>query len=87
VTIVAISSDSLETSREFAEDDDFPFPLASDLDLEVVDAWGVRHRGKDLAVPSVFVVDRNGVVRFVKIGESISDRLSVEDLLAAVDGV
>ena len=40
-----------------------------------------------MAVPAVFVVDREGVVRYRQIGESITDRSSLEELLAAVEGL
>jgi len=82
-----VSSDSPETAAAFAEDDEIPFPLVSDPALSAIRAWGVRHRGKDLAVPAVFVVDRSGIVRYRKIGETISDRGASEEILAALDGV
>ena len=82
-----MSSDSLDTGLEFSVDDELGIPLASDPDLSVIQAWGVRHRGKQMAVPAVFVVDREGVVRYRQIGESITDRSSLEELLAAVEGL
>ena len=82
-----VSSDPLETSLEFAQDDEFEFAMASDTELVAIRAWGVRHRGKDLAVPAVFVVDRSGIVRYRRIGEDITDRAGLEKLLAAVEGI
>jgi peroxiredoxin len=45
------------------------FPLLSDADLAVTDAWGLRHReplgpaGGDIPRPAVFVVDGTGAIR------------------------
>ena len=86
-TIVAVSTDSNETSVEFAYDDVPGIALAPDPEMTVIGAYGVRHRGKNLAVPAVFVVDRSGIVRYRRIGESISDRAVLAELLATVEGL
>jgi peroxiredoxin len=85
--VVAVSTDDLETAREHAFDDELPFELASDVEMTAIRAWGVRHKGQDLAVPSVFVVDRDSVLRFAEIGESINDRALLSDLLAVLEEV
>jgi thioredoxin-dependent peroxiredoxin len=41
VSIAAINDDPIETHRAFAAKYDFPFPLASDADRRVCDAYGV----------------------------------------------
>jgi peroxiredoxin Q/BCP len=41
VSLVAINEDSLATHQAFAEKYDFPFPLASDSDRRVCNAYGV----------------------------------------------
>ena len=40
--------------------------------------------GQDIAVPSVFIVGKDGRIHFRYIGESISDRPSPSDLIEAI---
>jgi peroxiredoxin len=61
------------------------FPLLRDADLKVANAYGVAMKGKDIAVPAVFVISREGRIVFKAIGESPADRASLSDILAAVD--
>ena len=82
--VVAISSDDLATSTAFARDEKLSYPLLADPDMAAILAWGVRHRGKSMAVPAVFIVDRDGIVRWRRIGESISDRTDIEEILDAL---
>lgn len=50
------------------------FPLLADPGLEVASRYGVAMKGRDIAVPSVFIVDRAGRIVFSKIGENVIDR-------------
>lgn len=68
-----------------------PFPLLSDLNREVVQAYGVmytpesRHREGfyGLAKRSVFVLDRQGIVRYAWIRDDALVQPDVEAVLAA----
>ena len=44
-------------------------------------------QGEEIAVPSTFVVSQDRVIRFKKVGESITDRPSPDDVLKAVDAL
>ena len=68
--LVAVSVDPLPTAASTVKDESLTFPVASDPEAVAIRAWGVKHKGKTLAVPSVFIVDRDGIVRFRKIGET-----------------
>jgi len=48
-------------------------------------AYGVAMEGRDIAVPSVFVVLPNGTIFWKQVGESIADRPSNAELLDVVD--
>lgn len=50
------------------------FPLLSDADLRIAAAYGVAMEGRDIAVPAVFVVARDGTITWKHVGESITDR-------------
>ncbi len=88
VSLAAISTDDLEDARNMAELSGAGFPILSDEDGAVARDYGVYNLLNDgVAAPSAFIItpDRRIVWRFV--GESISDRPAVEEILAQVDGV
>lgn len=64
IQIVGVSTQSPESHREFIAEHDLPFPLLSDEDGELTEAFGVNtHLG--LASRVSFLIDAEGVVRAV----------------------
>ena len=63
---------------------DAPFPLLLDIDLQAVDALGIR---ADLSKPATYILDKQGEVRFAYVGQSLSDRPSVNALLEQLDQI
>ena len=63
-SVIAVSADSLESHRAFAERlGDPPFPLASDTALETTRAYGVVDDGDPgRARRAIFLIDRDGTV-------------------------
>ena len=59
-----------------------PFPLLLDADLNAVKALGISG---DLAKPSTYILDTKGNVVFAFVGETTTDRPSVQALLAQLD--
>ena len=61
------------------------FPFLLDEDRAVTKAYGIYHRlGRDainIARPATFVVDRNGVLRFVYVSAGQTDRPGVDLVL------
>jgi peroxiredoxin len=70
-----------------------PFPLLSDLNREIVREYGVmytpenRHREGFYGVSkrAVFVVDRDGVVRYAWITDDSLQEPNVDEVLTAVE--
>ncbi len=62
--VLAISSQSVESHEKFSAKHGFQFPLLADVDKSVAGAYGTLG---PLGFPrrSVFVVDRQGIVRYV----------------------
>jgi peroxiredoxin Q/BCP len=61
--VIAISADSLESHRRFAEKlGGVPFPLASDENLEAAGLYGVAGDDGKRCRRAVFVIDRGGKV-------------------------
>ena len=82
---VAIAVTATFSQQQFARDLQLSYPLLSDWNREVSQAWGVAytewkgHRG--VAKRSVFVVDRAGVVRYRWVTD---DALQLPDITEAV---
>jgi len=86
--ILAISNDHVRTIREFAKTVKAPYPLLSDRDNIVLRAYDVYLEGEDVAQRSLFVVDKEGVVRFkhVYLTEP-ADLIPNAKLLEILDGL
>lgn len=64
--IVGISADSIKSHFGFLERlGGLPFPLLSDTERKVIQMYGVLNDKGTGAQRSIFVVDRDGVVRYV----------------------
>jgi peroxiredoxin len=82
---VGIAVTATFSQQQFASDLQLSYPLLSDWNREVSSAWGVAytewkgHRG--VAKRSVFVIDRDGVVRYRWVTD---DALQLPDIEEAV---
>ncbi len=67
------------------------FPFLLDEDRQVTKAYGVYHRlGRDainIARPATFVVDRSGLLRFIYVGASQTDRAAIETVVGAAKSI
>lgn len=90
-TVAAVSVDSVEDSANFNQQWRFPFPLLSDPDLRVIDAYGARHphghEGKDIAKPSTIIIDPNRTIRFKYIGKDPTDRPTDNEILFMIQQI
>lgn len=67
--MIAIAPDTAEGVAKFVRDNDYPFALAADTDHVVFDAYDVASKLMSLGQrPALFVIDREGVVRFDSVG-------------------
>ncbi len=84
-TVAAVSADSVQDSADFNQQWRFPFPLLSDPNLQVIDAYGARHPnghdGKDIARPTTLIIDSNKIIRFKYIGKDPTDRPTDNEIL------
>ena len=80
--LLAISVQEPDIGQQVSELLDLQYPVLSDPGRLAVDAYGVYDLlGDSLATPSVFVIDTDGVVMWVYVGESSGDRPSNEMIL------
>jgi peroxiredoxin len=81
VGLVAISVDSRQESAALAEKLGIGFPLLQDEGLATALAYGVAMEGKDIAIPATFVVGRDRSIAWKRVGESVTDRPDVDEVL------
>jgi thioredoxin-dependent peroxiredoxin len=62
--VVGISTDSVESHRNFARHHDLPLRLLADTDRNVADLYGAQSLIPGKVARSVFVIDAKGVVRY-----------------------
>jgi len=62
--VVAISIDKPEKSRELADKLKIPFPILSDVDHTVIDAYGLYNAEGKISKPATLVLDSKGIVRW-----------------------
>jgi peroxiredoxin len=89
--VVAVVVDPVAQNAAVTRKLGLGFPILSDPDLAMIDAYGLRHAngipGSDIARPATFVLDANGVVRWRDLTENYRVRPRPEDVLRAVDAV
>lgn len=94
--LYAISVDLPETSKSFAQKiaadgkGEVNFPILSDLDHKVIDAYGLRdpaYEGQQfygIPHPAVYVIDKKGRVVWTKIESDYKLRASNDEIRAAL---
>jgi len=58
-----------------------PIGVLYDRDMELVKRMGIT---SEFAIPSTFVIDERGVIRYSYVGRDIEDRPAAEDILTAI---
>ena len=93
IQLVAISYDSAENLKEFADKNKITFPLLSDAGSKTIDAYGVRNektepgsRQDGIPHPGTFLVDKDGVVR-AKLFYSVVRRHTPAELIEAAEKI
>lgn len=87
---MAISTDSVESLRIFKEEKlGFDVTLLSDAGRQVISQYGLMHPkghgGEDIARPATFIVDKEGVVHWVRVAQNFMVRPAPEEVLEALE--
>lgn len=84
--LIALSGDAPADLKETIENYDIEYTLLSDAGVAFGQAMGVAFKaGRGaLPVPSVFIVDTKGHIRFVHADPKYSQRLDPQVMLAAI---
>lgn len=83
VRVIGISRDSAESHRAFKEKHKLPFTLLSDPDLEVAELYDSK--GMLGMKRSLFLVDGEGVIRYLHIETLPVFRRAREEVIAAIE--
>lgn len=87
--VLGISGNAPFSQKAFADFAKINYPLLSDRDGKVMQAYGVYDESRRLAKRSYVIVDKDGIVRFLDIRPTNSEKdlLSTQQLLDAVKKV
>ncbi|PYN43549.1 MAG: hypothetical protein DMD95_13515 [Candidatus Rokuibacteriota bacterium] len=90
--ILAISPDSNERSQALAERLRARYRFLTDRDLTVTRRYGLVHarggnKGQDVPRPTTVVIDRQGIVRWLSLADSIQVRPEPGEVSRAVRGL
>ena len=88
IRVVGISVDPREINRRQAQKLGYTFSLLSDPDAKVIRRYDVLHpgagpKGADIARPAEFLLDSDGIVRWVNLTDNIAVRARPEQVLEA----
>jgi len=86
--LLAIAPDTLEHVREFFQRHDIPFPCLPDPDRRVYRQYDVKSAMVSLGQrPGLFIVDREGIVRYAYLGWQQWEIPSIEETLRELDAL
>jgi peroxiredoxin (alkyl hydroperoxide reductase subunit C) len=87
--VLGISANAPFSQKAFADFAKINYPLLSDRDGKVMQAFGVYDQERRLAKRSYVIIDKEGVVRYINIRPSNTEKdlLSTEELLSELKKV
>ena len=90
VHVVGISVDPPEINRRQSQKQGYTFPLLSDPNAKIIRRYDVLHpgagpKGEDIARPAEFLLDSNGIVRWVNLTDNVAVRARPDQVLEALN--
>ena len=91
--VVGITVDSPFANNGFAQANNLNFPVLSDYSRSTLKEYGVLHKdflglnGYDVAVRSIFVLDRTGIVRYKWIAEDPGKEPNYEEIYNELEAI
>jgi mycoredoxin-dependent peroxiredoxin len=87
--VLGISANAPFSQKAFADFAKIVYPLLSDRDGKVMQAFGVYDETRRIAKRAYVIIDKEGVVRYLNVRPSNNEKdlLSTEELLNAVKKV
>jgi peroxiredoxin len=90
--VYGISVDSPFTLKKFAEEQQLNFPLLSDFNKEVSEAYGSIYDNfigwmKGVSKRSAFVIDREGVIQYAEVLENAGEQPDFNKISTTLEGL
>lgn len=90
IRVAAISVDPPDINQRQSKKLGYTFPLLSDPNAKVIRRYEVLHpgagpKGTDIARPAEFLLDSDGIVRWVNLTDNIAVRARPEQVLKALN--
>jgi thioredoxin-dependent peroxiredoxin len=82
--VVGLSTNTVDSHKNFAEHHDLPLRLLADVDGQVAHAYGARSLIPGKVARSVFVIDGNGVIRYRDVRPLGLFRPKDDDIIQAI---
>lgn len=82
--IIGVSTDSVESHKNFNAKYNFPFPLLADENGDVIEKYAVKSWLPGRAARAVVVIDKNGKIAYHKVQPISLMKPSDEEVLAAI---
>jgi peroxiredoxin len=91
--VVGVSVSDPFSNKAFTEKNRLPFPVLSDYNREVIKKYGLESpdfaglRGYTVAKRSIFILDKDGIARYVWISEDPSVEPNYEEIQKALEQI
>ena len=89
MSVVAVVAQQSAAVRRYVEDNGLPFHILIDSTRDVTKQYGVWHRlaldAWNIARPALFVIDRDGILRAIFVGETQEEFPSSDEIDAIVN--
>jgi peroxiredoxin len=93
IKVLSIASDSIRLLKNFKEENDFQIDMISDRGAKIAKLYGVYWYapggGNDYkikqAIPSKFLINKEGIIIWKYIGKDKTDRPSIEMMTSIID--
>jgi peroxiredoxin 2/4 len=84
--VIAISSDQQSFAWSMGQTTGARFEILSDADKKVITSYGVLNAAEHdgIAHPAIFIVDREGKIRYLHVGKDPQDRPPDETIIEEV---
>jgi peroxiredoxin len=83
--VLGVSGDYVFSHHEWAKHHNLPFPLLSDHDHSVAKAYGSYNEQYGLNNRTIFLIDKEGIVRYVNLAFKASDKKDYDALRAELE--
>jgi peroxiredoxin Q/BCP len=85
--VIAISTDGIDVAKNMAVDLQLPYPVISDPNADIIRLYGAYDDAVDTAYPAIFIIDKQGVVRYKKKIEGLNDLVPADEIVNRLLGM